>query len=107
MRNKYLQQLHATLASNNVTRPPTMKVSMNLELARRMEENKDLSDKRARILEEQRQRLKEESRAQETYHMSVHHVTLKHRVENFSRRNRWIVSTQVFIIENREFCVSI
>ena len=98
MRNKYLQQLHTTLANDNTSRPPTMKITMNLELARRMEENKGLSEKRARILQEQRERLKEEARAQETYHMSVHQVSLKHRVDNFSRRNRWIVSTQVLTI---------
>ena len=95
MRNSYLQQLHTTLAKDNINRPPTIKVCMNLELARRMEENKDLSEKRARMLQVQRERLKEEAKAQETYHMSVHHVSLKHRVDSFSRRNRWIVSTQV------------
>ena len=72
-----------------------MKMSMNLEVARRMEENKDLSDKRVKILQEKRDRLKEEAKAQEHYHMSVYQVSLKQRVENFSKRNRWIVTTQV------------
>ena len=78
-----------------MSRAPNIKMSMNLELARRMEENKDLSERRARILQEQRERLKEEARAQENYHMSVYQVSLRHRVESFSRRNRWILSTQV------------
>ncbi|KAI6654537.1 VPS9 domain-containing protein 1 [Oopsacas minuta] len=91
-RNRYLQQLHTSLSRDNPN--TSTKISINLQMARRMEENKDLSDKRAKILHEQRERLKEETKAQEIYHMSVHQVTLKQRVETFSRRNRWIVSTQ-------------
>ena len=85
---------------------------MNLEVARRMEENKDLSEKRVKILQEKRDRLKEEARAQEDYHMSVHQVPLKQRVENFSKRNRWIVATQVresnlSILLNHNCCLSV
>lgn len=67
----------------------TNMLTMDLNLIRRLEENKDLAAKKDKILQEKEERLKKEITFQESQHLSVHQLTLEDKVKNFSKSDRW------------------